>query len=53
VQALQAAVLLLLPFGLGLRAGARCLHASNERTYRWLAYGLCAGIALLALPPWL
>ncbi|MEZ5667489.1 MAG: sulfite exporter TauE/SafE family protein [Alphaproteobacteria bacterium] len=50
--AVQIAVLLLLPYGLGLWLGARGFGRSREAHYRWLAYGLCAGAAALALPVW-
>ncbi len=50
LQALAVGLLLVLPYGLGNQLGARIFDPSRARLYRFVAYGIITGSALLALP---
>jgi uncharacterized membrane protein YfcA len=52
VTALMLGVLMILPYTLGNWAGARMFRPEAERLYRWAAYALIAGSALIGLPVW-
>lgn len=47
---LQGAVLLLIPYGLGILLGTRGFHLASELTFRQVAYGIIAVAAVFALP---
>lgn len=50
--AVALGVLMILPYTLGNWAGARLFRPEAERLYRWAAYMIIAGSALLGLPLW-
>lgn len=50
--AVALGVLMILPYTLGNWAGARLFRPGAERLYRWAAYMIIAGSALLGLPLW-
>ena len=52
VTALMLGVLMILPYTLGNWAGARLFRPEAERLYRWAAYAIIAGSALIGLPVW-
>lgn len=52
VTALMLGVCMILPYTLGNWAGARLFRPEAERVYRWAAYLIIAGSALLGLPLW-
>lgn len=51
-SALMLGLLMILPYTLGNWAGARLFRPGAERFYRWAAYLIIAGSALMGLPLW-
>ena len=47
---LRQAILLLIPYGLGILVGARAFHLASEALFRRAGYAIIAAAALLALP---
>lgn len=52
VTALMLGVLMILPYTLGNWVGAHLFRPEAERFYRWAAYLIIAGSALMGLPLW-
>ena len=55
-EVIGQALVLMIPYGLGLLAGTRGFHRASEITFRRAAYAIIAGAAVVALPaldPWL
>ena len=53
---IRQALVLMIPYGLGLAVGTRGFHRASEITFRRVAYAIIAAAAALALPaldPWL
>lgn len=51
-SAIALGVLMILPYTLGNWAGARLFRPEAERVYRWAAYAIIAGSAIMGLPVW-
>lgn len=51
-SAVALGVLMILPYTLGNWAGARLFRPEAERVYRWAAYAIIAGSAIMGLPVW-
>lgn len=45
-------LLLILPYLVGILSGAALFRPERERIFRWVAYGVIAGSALIGLPVW-
>ena len=55
-EVIGQALVLMIPYGIGLVAGTRGFHRAYEITFRRAAYAIIAGAAIVALPaldPWL
>jgi uncharacterized membrane protein YfcA len=53
---IRQALILMIPYGLGLAVGTRGFHRASDITFRRIAYAIIAVSAILALPaldPWL
>jgi uncharacterized protein len=53
---IRQALILMIPYGLGLTVGTRGFHRASDITFRRIAYAIIAASAILALPaldPWL
>lgn len=53
---IRQALVLMIPYGLGLLVGTRGFHRASDMTFRRAAYAIIAGAAILTLPaldPWL
>lgn len=51
-SAVALGVLMIVPYVLGNWLGARLFNPEAERIYRWVAYAIIAGSAILGLPIW-